>query len=50
MIDASIMHAFESVTKLGGYIILFSILASLGGASHCSRACTIGDFSPDSRK
>ena len=26
---ASIMHAFESVTKLGGYIILFSILASL---------------------
>lgn len=29
MVDASIMHAFESVTKLGGYIILFSILASL---------------------
>ena len=29
MIDASIMHAFETITKLGGYIILFSILASL---------------------
>ena len=29
VVDASIMHAFESVTKLGGYIILFSILASL---------------------
>ena len=29
MVDASIMHAFESVTRLGGYIILFSILASL---------------------
>ena len=29
MIDASIIHAFETITKLGGYIILFSILASL---------------------
>lgn len=29
MIDASIMYAFETITRLGGYIILFSILASL---------------------
>ena len=29
MLDTSIMHAFETVTRLGGYIILFSILASL---------------------
>lgn len=29
LIDTSIMRAFETITKLGGYIILFSILASL---------------------
>lgn len=29
MIDRSIMHAFETVTRLGGYMILFSILVSL---------------------
>lgn len=34
MIDVSIMHAFETITRLGGYIILFSILASL--VIHCT--------------
>jgi len=29
LIDTSIMNGFESITKLGGYIILFSILAGL---------------------
>lgn len=29
MIDISIMNAFESITKLGGYIILFSICSGL---------------------
>lgn len=29
LIDISIMNGFESITKLGGYIILFSILAGL---------------------
>jgi hypothetical protein len=29
IIDAGIMNGFESLTKLGGYIILFSIFASL---------------------
>lgn len=30
MLDHSIMNAFENITKVGGYIILFSILISLG--------------------
>jgi sporulation integral membrane protein YlbJ len=29
LLDASIMNGFEIITKIGGYIILFSILASL---------------------
>lgn len=29
IVDASIMNGFESLTKLGGYIILFSIFAAL---------------------
>ena len=29
LIDTSIMNGFESITKLGGYVILFSILAGL---------------------
>jgi hypothetical protein len=29
LIDTSIMNGFESITKLGGYIILFSILAGM---------------------
>lgn len=31
IIDDCIMNAFENITKIGGYIILFSILISLGG-------------------
>lgn len=30
MIDSSIMQSFETVTKIGGYIILFSILLQFG--------------------
>ena len=30
MLDDSIMNAFESITKIGGYIILFSVLFTLG--------------------
>lgn len=30
ILDTSIMNAFENITKVGGYIILFSILFSLG--------------------
>lgn len=29
LLDSSIMRAFETITRLGGYIILFSILASV---------------------
>lgn len=32
ILDTSIMNAFENITKVGGYIILFSILFSLGRA------------------
>lgn len=32
ILDNSIMNAFENITKVGGYIILFSILFSLGRA------------------
>lgn len=30
ILDSTIMNAFENITKVGGYIILFSILFSLG--------------------
>jgi len=30
LLDDSIMNAFETITKIGGYIIIFSILFSLG--------------------
>jgi sporulation integral membrane protein YlbJ len=48
LLDSSIMNGFETVTRIGGYIILFSILAQIfkefGTESGIIKALTMGIF------
>ncbi len=41
-LDTSIMNSFETITRLGGYILLFSVLSACAG--HYRKAVTAADY------